>query len=355
MDNNSSFTITFSYNALFRILAVAALVYFLFLVIDVVALVLVAMLLATALEPSVAAMQRWGLPRPLAILSIYVVLLGTVSIILYLMVPPLVTELTLLAESLPEFYEKLTRGFSGFGGLQGQIFNASQQFLQNIGDQLASFTTSIFSTLVAIFGGIIQFVATLVIVFYLAVDKDGLKRFIRSVTPGVYKEHIGDVMTKIQNKLGAWLRGQLILMFIIGALAYVALLIVGVPYALVLALWAGLTEILPYLGPVLGAIPAILIAFTLSPIKGLVVLLLYIAIQQLENHVFVPQVMRRSVGLNPIVSIVVILIGIRLGGVVGGLVSIPVATIIAVIMTEFFDQKIASYKGELLEPKGPIS
>ncbi|MBU4332000.1 AI-2E family transporter, partial [Patescibacteria group bacterium] len=141
----------------------------------------------------------------------------------------------------------------------------------------------------------------------------------------------------MQKKIGSWLRGQVILMIIIGILSYIGLLILGVRYALLLALFAGLMEIIPYIGPIFGAVPAVFIALTQSPIKGLLVIVLYLIIQQLENNLIVPKIMKRAVGLNPIVVILVILIGGKIAGIVGALIAVPVATAFSVMLKDFLD------------------
>ena len=124
-----------------------------------------------------------------------------------------------------------------------------------------------------------------------------------------------------------WLRGQLILVLIIGALSFIGLTILQVKYALVLAMIAGISELIPYVGPIIGAIPAVFLASSQSLFKAGLVIILYVVIQQLENQIIVPKVMQRSVGLSPLVIIIVMLIGARLAGVVGLLLAVPTATI----------------------------
>ena len=166
-------------------------------------------------------------------------------------------------------------------------------------------------------------------------------RFIRSVTPSAYQPYLVQMMRRLKAKLGSWLRGQLLLMLIIGVLVYIGLKLLGAEYALVLALWAGLTEIIPYVGPILGAIPAIFLAFSDSPLQALLVAALYLVVQQLENNLIVPMVMKRTVGLNPVVSIVAIAIGAKLGGVIGAVLAIPLVVSLGVFLSDFFDKRLS--------------
>lgn len=147
------------------------------------------------------------------------------------------------------------------------------------------------------------------------------------------------MMIKIEEKLGAWLRGQLFLSIIIGLVSYIGLLIFNIPYALPLALLAGVMEIIPVIGPIISAIPAVLIALTISPILALGVAAMYFVIQQLENHLIVPQVMKRAVGLNPLVVILAIAIGSRILGFAGALLAVPLAVVIQIIAAEIIAEK----------------
>lgn len=336
----STQNITISFNTLVKILVVLLLVYFVYQVLDVLALVFVSIILATALHPIVGWMQRNHIPRGLGLVIIYFFIFLVVSLILILMVPPLVGQLGELAARLPYYYGRLLSSLSSLNaenGLRDDVSSSLQQALQALGANLAQAATSVFSTLASIFGGIVSFVVMLVITFYLVVQENGIVRFINAVTPEAYKAYVTQMMQNIQVKLGSWLRGQLLLMFIIGLVTYIGLKIVGMDYALVLALWAGLTEIIPYIGPVLGAIPAVFLALSQSPLQALIVLALYVVVQQLENNIIVPMVMKRTVGLNPIVSIIVVLVGAKLGGVIGAVISIPLATAVAVILSDFFE------------------
>jgi predicted PurR-regulated permease PerM len=166
-----------------------------------------------------------------------------------------------------------------------------------------------------------------------------MKKLVWSVVPIRHQPYIMQLINRMQKKIGMWLRGQLILSLIIFALTYIGLLILGVKYALVLALIAGLTEFIPYLGPLLAAIPAVFLAFTQSPMLAVFVAVLYYVIQLTENNILVPKIMQKAVGLNPIVSIAVLLIGFQLAGVVGAILSIPVATAASVFFKDVLDGK----------------
>lgn len=334
-------TINISFSTLLKVVAAVLALYFVYQVLDVLALVFVSIVLSVALDPSVDWLQRRKIPRSLAVLIIYFLLFVVVSLSIVLLVPPLAQQLSTLAQSLPSYYSKLVSAFSNIGGnsFHDEVSVTLQQALQQMGSNLARATSSIIATVAGIFGGIVQLVITMVMTYYLTVEENGMKRFLKSVTPDKNQVYVSGLLDRIQEKLGWWLRGQMFLMLIIGVLTYIGLKLLGMDYALVLALWAGLTELVPYVGPVLGAIPAIFLALSVSPMYALWILVLYVIIQQVENQIVVPVVMKRAVGLNPIVSIAVVMIGAKLGGIVGAIMSIPIATAAAVAVSDYFESR----------------
>ena len=160
----------------------------------------------------------------------------------------------------------------------------------------------------------------------------GIKKFIASLHAERASRICSGLVDRIQFKMGRWLQGQIFLMFIIFVLDYLGLLLIGAPYALVLALIAGILEIVPYIGPIISAILATAISFLHGPVTGLLVLALFVLVQQLEGYVFTPLVMKKAVGLNPVVVILALMIGAKLAGVLGIIVAIPIATVIGEVV-----------------------
>lgn len=335
-------TISFSTSAIFKVLLILAAVAVLYLLRDVVLILLVAIVLATALNPWVSALQRRKVPRILATIFIYLVFLGAFVLVIVLLIPPIAKEVSDIANNFPAYYNRVVSDFQRF-----REFSVQQNILKNLETALKSLQANIgqttagaFSALVSVFGGFFSFIVILVITFYALLEENALKQFFRSVTPLKYQPYVFQLMNRAQERLRLWLKGQLILCLIIGVLAYLGLVIFGVKYSLVLGLWAGLTEFIPYLGPFLGAIPAVFIALTTgSFLKGLLVVIWYVVIQQLENHLLVPKVMQKTVGLNPLVVIIAMLIGAKLAGIVGILLAIPLTLIIKVFAEDFFALK----------------
>lgn len=202
-------------------------------------------------------------------------------------------------------------------------------------DQLPNLSGNILTYTLDIFQSFIGAVLVAVITFYMLLDKDKLElRFGRLF--GKYQDKARGLLRKIEIKLGAWLRGQLLLSLIVAVLIYAGLVVIGVNFALPLAVISGLLEVVPIIGPIISAIPAILIALITSPVLALIVAAWYLIVQQAESHIIVPQVMKRAVGLNPLVVILAIAIGDRLLGIAGALLAVPIAVVIQIIADDYF-------------------
>lgn len=166
-----------------------------------------------------------------------------------------------------------------------------------------------------------------------------MKGFVVAITPSKYHDYAVSSAEKIKVKIGRWMQGQLLLMLIIFALDFLALHFLNVPYALILAILGGLLEIVPYLGPIISAVPAVIFGFLVSPLTGILVLAVYIVIQQVEGHIITPQVMKKALGLNPIVVILALLVGAKIGGVLGAILSVPITTAMSVFVDDLVEKK----------------
>jgi len=315
--------------------------YFFYLVREILVIIFVSLILASALDPWVSSLQKRKIPRGLGIIFIYLILFFIFSFAFSLIIPPIVSQVKELSITFPHYLEKVISGVSAL-----KEYASQHGVLDNLKGSLDAFAANlegaaggVFSTVSGIVGGILSFFLILVMTFYMVVEESAMKKIIWSVAPEEYQPYIMQLISRMQGKIGLWLRGQLILSLIIFVLTFLGLKILGVNYALTLALIAGLTEFIPYLGPILASIPAIFLAFTQSPMLALFTLGLYYIIQLMENHIIVPKLMQKVVGLNPIVSIVVILVGFKVAGVIGAIISLPVATAIGVFLKDLFEGK----------------
>jgi predicted PurR-regulated permease PerM len=320
--------------------------FFLYMIKEVLAILFISLILASAVDPWVDSMERIKFPRWLSLLLIYLVFVFVIVTAIFLIIPPIVEQVSQLSNDFPQYFDKVSnffgnvKNFSSEHGFGNQLDEGIGAIKSSIGGMFGN----IFGTITGIFGGIFSFIIILVITFYMTVEESAIKRTLTYILPDKLQPFTLQLINKVQRKIGDWLKGQLILSLIIGIMVYAGLMILGVKYALVLALLAAIGEFIPYLGPTLSAIPAIFLAFSQSPIKALFVLILFVIIQQLENNLLVPKVMQKAVGLNPILSITALLIGARVGGIVGMILAIPVATAISVIVREIWNSKVVEEK-----------
>ncbi len=329
-----------------KVLVIMAALWFLYLISDVLALLFVAFIVSSALSPSVNAMERRKVPRVVGILLIYLAILGVVGLMLFLLIPALVDQVSQLALNFPVYSERLLAIVRGFQSqaLDANLIEQIKRGLSAMESGLLTFASGLFLKIFDVIGGVVALSVVIVLSFYMTSQEHVIQRALTFVMPKRYEEYVNHLITRIQQQIGKWLRAQLILSFIIFVLSYVGLTILGVDYALTLAMVAGLTEFVPVIGPIVGAVPAAFIALNQSPWLALWVIILYLVIQRLENDLLVPKVMQHTVGLNPLISIIALLIGAKLAGIVGALLAIPVTTALGVIVSDFFGETEKSEK-----------
>ncbi len=299
--------------------------YFLYFIKDIILELFVALLLTTILDPFVTRLSRLKIPRGVSVLISYVLIIGIFAGIVALLVPPLVEQSANFANMSPEFISKINT-YPVVGT------EVSKEVLAKVGtipEQLLGVVGGLLSNLVSVF-------TVLVFAFYLLLSRNNLDDQLGRFFGEQRKSRIAAFLTKLEDKLGGWARGQFILMFLVGLLNYIGLSLLSVPFALPLAVLAGILEIVPYIGPIIAAFPGVLIGFGISSYTGIGVVAMALLVQQVENYVLVPKIMGKSVGISPIVIMLSLAIGQRLAGVVGMIISIPVMITIQVILSEYF-------------------
>lgn len=329
--------VAISSGTMLRILAIALIALFLFLIRDIVAMTLVAIFLAALIDPFADAFAKLRIPRALAVMVVYLVGLAFVTIVGLLIVPPLLAEVSDLMVALGPWWSGTGSSLQVDALLAGSWSTNIANIVSTIQSsgitgalpKIAEFGTSAVDLVFRVF-------IVLILAFYFVVEKNAMIRGIGIIAPSEYQPFVMHLASKARERMGVWLRGQLALMGSIFVLIYGALLILGIPYALVLALFAGLLEIIPFVGPMVSAVPAILLAFAVSPLHALLTAVVYLIIQQVEGNILVPKIMQKVAGVNPIVSVLAVLIGWRVGGMVGAVLSIPIAMVCSLFITEIF-------------------
>jgi predicted PurR-regulated permease PerM len=335
-------TISISPGTILRIVFVILALLFLFLIRDVIVIFLFALIIASAIAPAVNLLGKLKIPRVIGALLIYIVAIGALGLLISLAVPSIAKEIKDLSSNLPNYINFLSDKFESIqkdSSKYQDIIIQFQGFLSGMGDFLRKSASNLLSTAINVFGGIFSLLLILIISFYLSVQKKGVQHVITSIVPHEHRDYILNLWERSQRKLGRWLQGQLFLGLLIGILVYIGLSFLDVKFALLLAILAGVLEIFPYIGPVMAAIPAIILGFLQAPILGLWVLVLYVVIQQMENHLIVPLVIGKIVKLNPVAVILALLVGGRLGGLTGMILAVPLAAVLAEFLRDLVKKR----------------
>jgi predicted PurR-regulated permease PerM len=312
---------------------------------DALMLVYISALIAIGLSPVVDAIERKRLlrqrvPRWAAILVIYLCIIGAIVGVGVLVIPPIVSQSRDLAVELPKLLHQGQQWLIDHGWLSREI--TAQEAVQTASSSGAQDTVGVLAGAVWGFvGGLFGVVTILVLTFYLLVDGDSLVRLFVRLFPSERRLRVEDACRRVTNKVSAWLGGQLLLGAVIGTTAAVGLFLMGVPFFYVLALIAGIGEMIPIVGPILSAVPAVIVALSVSPALALAVVAFFFGQQQLENHILVPNIMQRQVGISPVGVIVALLIGGSLLGVLGAILAVPTAGILQVLFEELVPEATA--------------
>lgn len=294
---------------------------------DLILSLFIAFILMSALKPFVSGLTRAKIPRALAVFLIYIIFLTVFFSAVFLIVPPLFKEATLLLKNLPLIFQTISVDTTLFGNLDSFF-----QFLPNATNQFFNLIKNLFSN--ALF-----FISTIFFGFYFLLEENLIKRFLMRFFEEGQAQQVAAVFDKVEKRMNAWFWGELTLMTVVGAMTFIGLNLIGMNYVLPLSVLAGLLEVVPNIGPTVSAVPAVIIGFSHSYFLGFTNLALYFIIQQLENNLIVPLVMKKVVGLNPIITLIALIVGGKLAGVMGVLLAVPTTLFLETALIETLTAK----------------
>ncbi len=325
------------------VLIIGILAYLVYLVRDVLAVSIFAVIIASAIEPLLQYSERKKVPRLLALILFYVLIFVLFAAVIYIVLPLALDQFRDFTENYPVYFGKLEEAAGTVTFLPGLSANTHDLLIQ-LTEQIPSFSTLI-SYASSIFGGLVSLVMILVISFYLALSKNALDNFLKSILPPKFEAYTHELLIRAQKKMGRWLQAQILLSFIMAAITGIGLWILGVKYAFLIAVIVGVLEIVPFVGPIVAAAVATLIALSQSAVLGIWTLVFFIVAQQLEGHILVPLLIKKLVGLNPVAVILALLIGAKLGGLLGILLAVPLAAVVDEFLDDLAKRKagIAAY------------
>jgi predicted PurR-regulated permease PerM len=325
----------------------------LFVLKDLVLVLLMSIVVASAVEPGTQWFVRRRVPRLFAVIFIYVAIAVCFAGVIFFLFLPLLSESSDFLRNFPTYFNavNLTDKLNNNGFLSSSSLSSFtnsinlEEVVSQINHITGSVTSNTVGTVASFFGGLMSFFLIVVLSFYLAVEEDGVGKFLKAITTIKHEKYVISLWKRSQRKIGLWMQGQLVLAIVVGTLVYLGLLIFSVPNALLLAFLAAAFEIIPLFGPILASIPAIAIGFVNGGIPlAIMVVGLYIIIQQFENQLIYPLVVKKVVGVSPVVSIIALAVGWQLAGLTGLILSVPIAAVIIELFDDFEKDKIEKYE-----------
>ncbi|MBI2628122.1 MAG: AI-2E family transporter [Candidatus Niyogibacteria bacterium] len=339
---DSKTTIEITTGTIIRALLLILLAVFLYWIREIVAVVLLAVVLASAVDPVARWFSRYRVPRVFSVILTYLLTFLVLVSAFYITVPPLFNELSDFIAQLPvyfkanvshqyliQFFPELPLFINDYFG---DIFSAVNESLQNA-------TNGFFENISSVFGGALSLVLIIILSFYLAVQEDGIENFLRIISPKEKETYVLDLWSRSRRKIGRWFQGQILLGILVGVLVFLGLTILQVKYALLLSILSAIFEIIPVFGPVMAAIPAVAVAFIQKPVLGLLVLAFYVIVQQFENHLIYPLVVKKTIGVNSILVILSLVIGGQVAGLFGFILAVPIAAVLMEIVNDIEKNK----------------
>jgi predicted PurR-regulated permease PerM len=340
---------------IFLILGLVLVIWLAFRLQPVLVQVLLAIIISAGMTPIVDRLSepsaigaRWRPPRGLVVLALYLLLLALLAALFAVLLPPLLHDLEDLVRRSPGLLTDLQQGLQEWVDRSALLpqtdvrENLSNQLRQAAGQLvgLLSQALGVVRLALGVVSGTLDAILTLVVALYITADSRRIRGYLIAFLPVDRQAQGARVASRIGQRLGGWVRGQLLLSSIIGLVTLVGLSLLGVRYAVLLALIAAIGEAVPMIGPIISAVPAVIVALTQSPTQGLLTLGLYVLIQQLENHLIVPRVLSRAVELHPLAVMLALLAGSQLMGIAGAILSVPVSAAVSVIVDELRRERL---------------
>ncbi len=330
MKRENSVYVVLSPNTIITVILSVLLVAMLWYLRELVFVVLTAVVIASAVEPAVQLLIRTGLPRVLSVVLLYLSIAFIGMAACYFFLPPLLHESKGFITSVPKYIETFQLsdgiGSSLIPGLRITNQNAILETITSLQGIFTNASSGAFQAVSVVFGGLLSFILIVVLSFYFAVQDTGIDDFLRLITPIKKHRYVLDLWRRSQHKIGRWMQGQVLLSLMAGVLVWAGLALLDVRYAFLLGVVAALLELIPVFGSILAAVPAVAIGFADGGTSlGLMVIMLYIVVNQFQAHLVYPLVVQKVVGLPPLLVILALIVGAQIAGFLGIILSVPVA------------------------------
>ncbi len=348
---DSNLSVNISAGTIIKTIIIVCIFVLLYFLRDVALILLTAIIIASAIDPGVKWFEGKKVPRALGVILIYFALASVFFVVLFFIVPTFLDETSSIVDNVPKYIDQISQGIPLLDKsfLEGYI-----PILNQISKQIASINVSgffdnsgaaggsnIFDTARALVESALNFVLITVFSFYFSVTKDSVENFLKIITPARNESYILDLWARSKKKIGGWLQGQLMLACLMTVLLYPVLAILGVKHALLLSILAGILELIPIFGSTLAAVPAVLLSLLDGGVTlAVLVLGYYLIVQQFEANIFYPLVVRKIIGISPLIVIIALIVGAKLEGVMGVILAVPLSVILVEYVEDIDKRKV---------------
>ncbi|MEK7546728.1 MAG: AI-2E family transporter [Patescibacteria group bacterium] len=324
-----------SWASLWRILFFVLLVVFMFMAKNIVLGLFLAIVISSGLEIPIDALEKRKVPRTVGAILLFLILIFAIAVFLYAVVPLVIVNLNEAIFNI----QKASQGTWWQSIFNIKTSRSINDLMSKIVDNFISTGTSPLEAISQVFGGLSLTISVFILSFYLSVNRNGVERFIRIMSPIDYEGTALRIFERSRKKIGLWFKAQFVLSLMMALLVWIALSLLGVKYALILGATAGIMELIPFVGPILAGAAAVLVAISDSTTLAVYTLIVFLVLQQLESNVLVPLLMNKAAGLHPILVIISLLMGIEIAGFLGAIIAIPVAAVFQEIVEDWDRRK----------------
>jgi len=333
-----------SWKTIFKISVVVICLYLLYSIKDIFVWFIFALTISVLFNPLINFLQKRKIPRFLAGIFVYFGVFAFFSFLIYLMVPLFNSEIHQFINLFPEYFEKISPPLRGIGL---QAFENINSFMQSLGDALQKMADNIFNVLFAIFGGFSSFFFVVSIAFFMSLEEKAVERMLTLLFPKKYEAYVLSLWDRCERKIAGWFGARVLASLFVGLFSYLALLIFNAKYPALLGLFAGVFNFIPYVGPLITGILFFVIIAPVEMLRAVFAVVAFVIIQQIENNIISPFLMKKIINISPALVLISLIVGVKLWGILGALLAIPLFGISFEFFKEFLEEKRSKEGAEL--------
>ncbi len=329
-------TLDISWGTILKIGIAAVVFYLLYLIRDILIWVIFALVISLLFSPAIDFLQKRKIPRTASTIIVYIIAFGILGLIIYFIAPIFVVEIQQFTQFFPQYFEKVAPPLKGLGL---EAFASFENFVQSFQGWLVKASASIFSAISAIFGGIFSTITIFTLALFLSLEEKGMERAIGIFVPKGREEYVLDLWKSCQNKVSGWFGVKILGCLFVGVFSFLALYLFKINYPFALSLFAGLTNIIPIVGPIIAGLVIVILTSLDSWLKVFLVLVVFTLIQQIEGNVLVPILSKKFIGLPPVLVLVSLMVGAKLWGILGAILAIPLMGVVFEFLRDYFKKR----------------